>query len=60
MQVAYRSTIQSNPKEAVSLCQEAIEKLDAYDHGSRFYNVKQVLEMDVPGSWLDLDTMKKL
>ena len=35
------SAIQSSPKDAVDICQEAIEKLDAYDHGSRFYNVKQ-------------------
>lgn len=33
--------IETSPDEAVTLCQEAIEKLDAYGHGSRFYNVKQ-------------------
>lgn len=33
--------IETDPKNAVDICQEAIEKLDAYDHGSRFYNVKQ-------------------
>ncbi len=35
------NTIESNPKDAIGICQEAVEKLDAYEHGSRFYNVKQ-------------------
>ena len=34
-------SIQASPKEALSICQEAITTLDAYSHGSRFYNVKQ-------------------
>ena len=33
--------IKTNPTEAVTLCKEAVATLDAYTHGSRFYNVKQ-------------------
>lgn len=33
--------IETTPKAAVTLCKEATATLDAYTHGSRFYNVKQ-------------------
>ena len=36
------SSLESAPDKAVRLCQKAIEELDAYSHGSRFYNVKQL------------------
>ena len=34
-------TLQNDPTESVQVCIEAINALDAYTHGSRFYNVKQ-------------------
>ena len=33
--------LSSAPQQSVSVCQKAISELDEYDHGSRFYNVKQ-------------------
>ena len=34
-------TISSTPTKSVNICSEAIQTLNAYSHGSRFYNVKQ-------------------
>ena len=36
-----QSSIEANPETALKVCSEAIQELDTYTHGSRFYNVKQ-------------------
>ena len=37
-----KDALSRSPTQASKQCKEAISKLDAYEHGSRFYNVKQL------------------
>ena len=36
-----KEQLSSDPTQSVAICSEAIQTLNAYTHGSRFYNVKQ-------------------
>ena len=37
-----KTALLKDPNEALSICRKAIDTLDNYNHGSRFYNVKQL------------------
>ncbi|MBM73959.1 MAG: hypothetical protein CMK59_01055 [Proteobacteria bacterium] len=37
-----KDSLLKTPKETLNICKKAITTLDSYDHGSRFYNVKQL------------------